>query len=103
MADVSTTVDSEHKGGRTYLVTVDRHHRPAQLPRSVCTAQYADEVTTDNADEFVLLFIREEIELRIKSLFPEEQSDNMTFNEMLELLVSGVELGRKMSEVGASA
>lgn len=97
MSEVHMTVDSERVEGkkRTYLVTVDKGHRPAQMPKRTVAKIYADEVTTENVDNFDVMFIRDDLHQRITSLFggdkPSPQPyDNLTFNECLAQLLDWV-------------
>lgn len=82
----------EHLKGRKYAVKVDKKHRPAQIHRDVVVHSYVGEVRNDNANEFDMMYVRRDLASRLRNLYEGNgHADDMTFNQMLESLLSGHE------------
>jgi hypothetical protein len=91
---VETSVDYTHLRGRTYEVTCAKGYRPVQLPRQSVVVLYAGEITMENAPKHNVMFVRDDLAVRLEALYAQGNPDgsDLTFNEALDRLLTYAEM-----------
>jgi hypothetical protein len=95
--EVSTSPDMvHHLSGRHYEIKVSKHHRPAQIHRSIVPTSECNhdgtehEVTDENAGDFDLRYVRRDLVLRTMAYFGEGKYESMTLNEMWDQILDKI-------------
>lgn len=73
--------------GRTYKVTVNKRHRPAQIHRDVNVVSYEGEVTDDNAGDYELRYVNIQLTRDVVKVLADHPHKGMTYDDMVGVLL----------------